>query len=273
MADSTPLAGVMFIGAHPDDETIMVGGALALLARRGVPTHVVCATDGRGGEGGGIAEAATPAGRAAVRLDELRCACDALGVSRLHLLGYEDPIMVETGDDVELFGFEADEAELVEQIAALVRATGVEVLVTHGTDGEYGHPAHKQVHAAVRRAVRDHLPDRRLYTVAAYVPGLDDRLLNASDPAHLVLDITPWVEAKHDAMLCHRTQHALFMRRRKLRTVREALRYTETFRRQWPEWPEWPEWPDSDHAPDDPFAALLIAAGATRPAPPDAGPA
>lgn len=249
-----PLTGVIFIGAHPDDETVMAGGMLALLSARGVPVHVVCATDGRGGEAGDIAEADTPDKLAQVRLDELRCAVDALGVATLTLLGYEDPVM---GPGEELFGFAADAATLDRQIADAIRQSSASVVLTHGSDGEYGHPAHKQVHAAVLRAVRDHALAVSVYGIAARVPEHDDRLWNASDPAHIALDITPWAEAKHAAILCHRTQHALFKRRRKLRTVREALRTTESVHRFIPA-------SDDGHMPDDALTALLLDAGGWR---------
>lgn len=255
MSSSPPLRGVLFVGAHPDDETIMAGGTLALLHAQRVPTHVLCITDGRGGESGTVAEAATPDARAAVRERELRCAVAALGVDSLTLLGYEDPVM---GPGDELYGFAADDDTLVMQIANVIRRTGADVVLTHGTDGEYGHPAHVQVHAATLRAVRDQTPDVIAYGIGARVPTIDDRLWNQSDPAHLALDITPWAEAKLAAMVCHRTQHELFKRRRKLTDVREALRPVEAFHRHWPGVP-------AGAAPDDALAALLRAAGAWIP--------
>jgi len=252
--------GVLFVGAHPDDETVMAGGALAMLAARGIPTHVICVTDGRGGEAGGVPEAEDPARRAEVRARELACAAAALGVTKVIAFGYEDPLM---GPDDALYGFAAEEGALARQIADAARGITppVDVILTHGTDGEYGHPAHRQVHRAVRRAVRELLPDVLLYTISAQIPGDEDRLWNRSDPAHFALDITPWAEAKIAAMECHRTQHALFMRRRQLTRVRDALRPIESFRRQWP--------PVAGGAPDDAFADLLRAAGAWDPfAPP-----
>lgn len=249
------LRGVIFFGAHPDDETIMAGGTLAMLHARGVPVYVVCATDGRGGESGGVAEASTPEALAAVRLEELRCATAALGVDGLTWLGYEDPVM---GPDEELFGFAAHEATLVAQVAAHILEKDVSLVLSHGSDGEYGHPAHVQMHRAVARAVREQVPDVLFYSVGALVPGIEDRLWNTSDPAHLGLDITPWIEAKHAAMLCHRTQHALFKRRRELATVREAVRTVESFHRHWPP-------VDGLAMPDDAFAALMRSAGAWQP--------
>lgn len=255
MSKFDDLCDVMFIGAHPDDETVMVGGTLAMLNSNGVATHVVCATDGRGGEAGDVPGTGTPATLARVREAELRCAIKALGVTSLALLGYEDPLI---GPDEAVYPFPADEKVLVSQITAQIQNVGAEVVLTHGSNGEYGHPAHVQVHHAVLRAVREFAPDVVVYSVAALVPTIEDRLWNQDDPAHLILDITPWFETKHDALNCHRTQHTLFKRRRNLQTVREAVRTVEAFHRHWPAVPE-------GAVPEDAFSALLLKTGAQRP--------
>jgi len=248
------LRRVVFFGAHPDDETVMAGGTLALLAAQGVKTHVVCATDGRGGEWGAVAEASTPEALARVRGDELRCAAEALGLDSLTLLGYEDPVI---GPEEALYGFAVEDEALIAQVGGLIRQIGPEVVLSHGSDGEYGHPAHVQVYRAVRQAIVTLAPGVVHYGVSARVEGVEDRLWNRSDPAHLVLDITPWIASKHAAMRCHRTQHALFVRRRRLATVEEATRPLEAFHRFWP--------PVADgETPDDAFARLLLAAGARR---------
>ncbi len=255
------LRGVLYIGAHPDDETIMAGGMLAMLHARGVPTFIICVTDGRGGESGGISEAEeSREALARIRGEEFRCAAAALGVAGATgstsatgaiLLNYEDPVI---GPGEELYGFTVDEETLIQQIVQQITERGVDVVLTHGSDGEYGHPAHIQVHRAVKRAVCEYVPHVLLYSTSAQIPGVEDRIMNASDPAHFVLDITPWSEAKLEAMLCHRTQHALFKRRRKLATVREAIRFTESVHRHWPPLKH-------GETPDDPFAALLLAEG------------
>lgn len=256
MTPSHTLQGVLFVGAHPDDETILAGGTLSLLHEQDIPTHVLCVTDGRGGEAGGVPDASdSPQALARVREQELRCAVQALRVNTLTLLGYEDPVV---GPGEELYGFAADESRLVAQITDVIRSSGANVVLSHGTDGEYGHPAHIQVHQAVRRAVCEMAPHCLFYSTGAYMPTVEDRLWNKSDPAHIVLDITPWSRAKLAAMVCHRTQHELFRRRRKLQTVHEALRTLESFHRHWPSLAP-------GIAPDDDFVLLLLAAGAWRP--------
>ncbi len=255
MSDLHELCDVMFVGAHPDDETVMAGGVLALLHQNGVATHVVCATDGRGGEAGGVPGIDSPETLARIREAELRCAVKALGTTSLVLLGYEDPVI---GPGETLYRFHADDDVLARQIADQIRREGAEVVLTHGSNGEYGHPAHVQVHQAVLRAVRDFVPEVVVYGIAARVPAIEDRLWNQDDPADLALDITPWLETKHDAIQCHRTQHELFKRRRALTSVRDAVRTVESFHRHWPPAP-------AGRVPDDSFAALLLKLGAFQP--------
>jgi hypothetical protein len=59
-------------------------------------------------------------------------------------------------------------------------------------------------------------------------------------------------------MDCHRTQHALFVRRRKLPQVRDAMRTTEAVRRLYPPI-------EGGELPDDDFARLLHGVGAWTP--------
>lgn len=249
------LPPVMAIFAHPDDETVLAGGIIALLSQQGIPVHVVCATRGEGGERG-EPPLASQAELGMVREGELRCAVRALGAS-LTVMDYVDPVI---GPDDVLSPFQADFDTLARQFAALIRSHGAGIVLTHGSDGEYGHPAHQLVHRAVLHGVRHMLPGVTVYTVAALVPDIPDRLWNESDPAHYVLDIRPWSAQKIAAMECHRTQHALFKRRRKLETVADALRSVESVRRAWPESPA----PDAP-PPDDAFGRFLRSAGAWRP--------
>ena len=78
------------------------------------------------------------------------------------------------------------------------------------------------------------------------------RLANADDPADLIVEVTAVLDRKEAAALCHRTQNALFVRRRSQQagrplTVREVLLTREALRRHWPATPR----------PDDPLPALI----------------
>jgi len=79
-----------------------------------------------------------------------------------------------------------------------------------------------------------------LYTIAAnYSAHPYPRLANQDDQADLVIDLEPVLVVKSKAALCHRTQHALFVRRRSRAagrelTVEEVVMKQESIRRAYP---------------------------------------
>jgi LmbE family N-acetylglucosaminyl deacetylase len=234
---------VLAFFAHPDDETMLAGGALALLAENGAQVHYLSATRGEGGETGepplcSIDELGQ------VREDELVCAVGVLGGRSLTFLGYTDPRM---GEDEQLYPYTEDVTFLAGQVAASIRQFKIDVVISHGSNGEYGHPAHMISHQAALAAVMsfdDRTPS--LYTVAAnYSAYPYPRLANEADQADLVVDISPVVEKKINAALCHRTQHALFVRwtsreAGREMTVPEVVMKQESFHRAYPDGPEDP---------------------------------
>jgi len=202
--------------AHPDDETVFAGGALALLSQQGAQVHFLCATRGEGGEAG-EPPLCTLEELGEVREQELLCAVQTLGGRSLTFLGYTDP---RVGPQEELYPYTQDLTFLAGQVAATIRQFQIEAVLTHGSRGEYGHPAHLLTHRASRLAVESlgaggtGSISPLLYTVSAsFAEHPRPRLVNPDDPADLVLDIAPAVELKIKALLCHRTQHALFVRR------------------------------------------------------------
>lgn len=197
--------------AHPDDETMLAGGCLALLNHSGAAVHYLCATRGEGGEVGEPA-ICNPDELGEVREKEMVCAVQALGGRSLTFLGYTDP---RVGPEEELYAYTDNLTMLSGQVAASIRQFQPEVVITHGSNGEYGHPAHVITHQAAAIAVRSFGEDAPLlYTAAAmFDRHPKPRLANEDDPAHLVLDITPALARKEQAAMCHRTQHALFVRR------------------------------------------------------------
>src|SRR5262245_41918465 len=80
--------------AHPDDESLGVGGTLAKYASEGVETFLVTATRGEGGRYRGHARDdgrhPGPEALGKIRESELRAAASALGVRELSLLDYRD---------------------------------------------------------------------------------------------------------------------------------------------------------------------------------------
>lgn len=206
---------ILVFFAHPDDETMLAGGVLALLARAGAQVHYLSATRGEGGEVG-EPPLTSPERLGEVREAELVCAVRALGGKSLTFLDYVDP---RVGPEETLYAYEADLTMLSGQVAATLRQFDIDVILTHGVNGEYGHPAHVLTHTAARVAVEARRQEKSgkdlfFYTVGASFPEHPrPRLTNADNPAHLIVDISSALAEKTRAALCHRTQHALFVRR------------------------------------------------------------
>jgi LmbE family N-acetylglucosaminyl deacetylase len=227
--------------AHPDDETILCGGTLALLAHRGVAVHVVCLTRGEGGELG-EPPLTSRAELGEMREQELVNAVGKLRGKSLTFLGYVDP---EVGPDNALAAPVHEPVILSGQIVNCIKQFQPDVLLTHGSNGEYGHPAHLLLHQMAKAAVAALIEEKyervpAFYTFAAHFENHPyPRLANADDAADWVLDVTPALDQKEAAALCHATQTALFVRRRSQQagrplTVREILLTQEACRRHWP---------------------------------------
>lgn len=199
--------------AHPDDETMLCGGTLALLARAGANVHCLSATRGEGGEAG-EPPLCSREDLGALRVRELTCAVQALGGSSLTFLDYVDPTV---GPENTLYAYAPDTEGPARAAADLIRRKSIDAVITHGSNGEYGHPAHLLTHQAARRAVElaaQTGPVPALYTSNACFEGHPKpRLANKDDPADWVIDISAVLEQKTAAAMCHATQHALFVRR------------------------------------------------------------
>ena len=165
-----PPRGLLAIFAHPDDESFGVGGVLALAAARGVPTNLVCATDGDLGGEAGARELDRELRRA-----ELREAMAALGVPEPIFLGYGDSGMENWPRPVECFAT-ADAEEVVGRLETIIADLRPAVVLTFDPGGIYGHPDHVTASArateAYRRAARRPGGPRVLYHQAIPRSGL-----------------------------------------------------------------------------------------------------
>jgi len=140
--------GLLAIFAHPDDETFGAGGTMALAAAAGVPTWIVCATDGdQGGEDG--ARELDPE----LRRGELRCAMSALGVAAPVFLGYGDSGMEGWAKPAGCLTLAAEE-EVVERLVAVIRDLRPATILTFDPGGIYGHPDHVTISARATEAFR-----------------------------------------------------------------------------------------------------------------------
>ncbi|MBI5946332.1 MAG: PIG-L family deacetylase [Chloroflexi bacterium] len=122
---------LLAVFAHPDDESMGMGGTLAKYSAEGVDTHLVCASRGERGWFGPEDEHPGFEILGQIRSAELQNAVNTLGMKSLSFLGYVD-------GDVD----KANHAEAISRIATHIRRIRPQVVVTFPPDGNYGHPDH-----------------------------------------------------------------------------------------------------------------------------------
>ena len=211
-----PLERVLFVHAHPDDESITTGGTIAILVERGSQVTVVTCTRGELGEvipvdllglqgdGPRLSE---------VRTEELAAAMAALGVVDHRFLGDPGARWVEReprrytdsgmrwGPDgagpTESLSEDAfcaaDFGEVAADLATVIDRVKPDAVVSYDSNGGYGHPDHVRAHTAARHAAE-------VMGVPFWVIDTD-----AASSA-LRVDISTVLDRKTAALAAHRTQ-------------------------------------------------------------------
>lgn len=207
---------MLFVHAHPDDESITTGGTIAMLVERGSQVTVVTCTRGELGEVIPVdlpgLEGDGPA-LAEVRTAELAAAMAALGVVDHRFLGEPGARWVEReprrytdsgmrwGPDgagpTESLSEDAfcaaDFGEVAADLATVIDAVKPGAVISYDSNGGYGHPDHVRAHAAARHAAE-------VMGVPFWVVDPD-----AAGSA-LRVDITTVLDRKTAALAAHRTQ-------------------------------------------------------------------
>jgi N-acetyl-1-D-myo-inositol-2-amino-2-deoxy-alpha-D-glucopyranoside deacetylase len=152
---------LLFVHAHPDDETIATGATIAHYAARGAQVRVVTCTLGEEGEVIGerwaqlaVREADQLGG---YRIGELTAALRALGIDEPIFLGgagrWRDSGMEGTPPRHRQRFIDADPDEAVGALVAIIRELRPHVVVTYDPKGGYGHPDHIHTHEVTMAAV------------------------------------------------------------------------------------------------------------------------
>ena len=170
MMPSQETPRLLFVHAHPDDETLTTGGTIAHYVANGADVHVVTCTLGEEGEviGERYAHLAVDAADqlGGYRISELTSALNALGIDEPIFLGgpgrWRDSGMEGTPPRHWQRFVDADMGEAVGELVAIIRQLRPHVVVTYDPQGGYGHPDHVQTHrvttAAVAAAGSEQLP-------------------------------------------------------------------------------------------------------------------
>ncbi|MBO0982917.1 PIG-L family deacetylase [Rathayibacter sp. SD072] len=221
--DASPVGAderIVAVHAHPDDESITMGGTLAHLVAQGASVTVVTATRGECGEviPEDLASLEGSEDLASHRTTELVVALTALGVADHRFLGaegararglsprvYRDSGMQwgpgrvpEPLEPVHPAALTAgSEEEQIADLIAVLQQTRAEVVLSYDAGGGYGHPDHVRT-AAIARQAAELLGLRFLAVLPEDAPPA---------PGDVVLELSAddW-ERKRAALEAHGTQ-------------------------------------------------------------------
>ncbi|NGQ94606.1 PIG-L family deacetylase [Brevibacillus sp. SYP-B805] len=197
------LKRILFVFAHPDDESFTSGVTIAKYAREGeTEISLLCATRGQAGKAGDP-PLCSPAELPQFRERELYAACGILGIKNVELLDYEDKRLQEVPT-----------GELVGQIQAAIRRYRPQIVITFPPHGISGHPDHRTISAATGLAVTQLAPDespvRKLYhvTLPSTAPFANRHVHTDPEESITTIITAPgYVPIAAEALLAHRTQH------------------------------------------------------------------
>ncbi|MEY4531250.1 MAG: hypothetical protein RLZZ156_1971 [Deinococcota bacterium] len=208
---------LLVVIAHPDDESFCCGGSLALLARQGVRTHVLCLTKGEAGT-------VPPSILGNKRVSELRQlelirACQILGTQPPRFLEYHDSgfrkpsALANRLVDANIFA-------VAREVRSVIDQTKPDAILTFDPRGYYGHPDHIATHRIVSAAFFSSAsltkPPKQLFYIMpsramlerfnqAGFGNFDIDEYALPDPI-LTLDTSLVIEQKRAAILAHQSQ-------------------------------------------------------------------
>ena len=222
-------ARALAVYAHPDDPEVSCGATLARWARAGSEVHVlVCAR----GEKGSTDPATDPDDLARRRVEEMAAAGAVLGLAGREQLPLAD------GD------LENTPALRVEIVAAIRRVRPDVVVCPDPTavffgDTYFNHPDHRSTGWATLDSVSPAAANPHYFPTAGPPHRVASVLLSGTLEPNLWVDAGPTLDAKVEAVLCHRSQleeegewFGAVLRQRAEDGGRLAgVRYAEGFRR------------------------------------------
>ncbi|MCL5432954.1 MAG: PIG-L family deacetylase [Patescibacteria group bacterium] len=202
---------VIFVFAHPDDESFSSGGTIAYLTQNNVSVKLITATKGETGQVGDP-PVTTKRKLGELREKELRNAAKVLGISQIYFLGFIDGTLHKIKPEV-----------IAKKVLSILKREKPDIVVTFNEEGGSKHPDHIQIHKSATIAFSDYLKKAnkhvRLYystnpkslvkkfdeiglsyNIYGKILGTDDGLITTP------IDIKSTLNKKINALKCHMTQ-------------------------------------------------------------------
>ncbi len=274
MKSETDLQGkrLLISFAHPDDELFGLGGAIAYYVERGVDIYLICSTNG---DVGTVDEEHLNGYHSIgeLRLHELHCAADTLGIKEVIAFGYCDSGMMGTADNNNpACLWQADDDVVVGRIVREIRRVRPQVVITFDAYGGYGHPDHIYMHRTTTRAfhaagdpaqypeqgLQPYQPAKLYYTAFPRLPlktmvwtarlrGEDPRhmgknkdldlqaALDHTMPTYARLNVGDYQQAWDAAAGCHSSQQNIRQTHSVFDKLQRYIFRHQDFTRSWPE--------------------------------------
>lgn len=204
---------ILFILAHPDDESFVPSGTIARYSREGVKIVHICATRGEGGRYINQKQALPPDELKMIRCRELESACRILGVAEHFMLDYPDGHLSEI-----------DSTEPVRRLVAFIRREQPDVIITFDKTGITRHTDHTTIHNWATQAF--HVVNDPSYEAFGETPYQPKKLYYLTVPSHhlvsisnshlmerysdrkitTVINVKDFMNLKQKAIECHQSQ-------------------------------------------------------------------
>ncbi|MGO4543559.1 PIG-L family deacetylase [Paenibacillus sp. 2TAB23] len=185
---------ILAVFAHPDDESFICGGTLAKYADLGAEITLVSATRGEMGRRMGNPPYVNRETMPDIRENELRKACEELGIQQLIFLDIRDKM-------VEFY----DSERLTARIGELMDANKPDVVLTfHETLG--GHPDHCAIGKATSEAFRRTQQKGSLFYISFGDAMKTPELFGYTKQDIIRIDVRENLPAKLAAFRAHRCQ-------------------------------------------------------------------
>lgn len=229
---------LIVVYAHPDDESFGSGGLIAKYADEGVQVDYICATDGDMGTPDD-AVAGETASLAEIRLRELDCAKQVLGIHEIIRLQYLDSGMLgdpsNEAEECLWYQWQNHPDDVVQRLAEIFRTIQPHVVITFNRHGGYGHPDHIAISQATTQAFHlaktdtptlqklyyASIPAEKFYGIYLWslrLRGKDVRRMGLNqdvdlqsvqdnlEPTHTLIDVSNYTEQWDKASYCHVSQ-------------------------------------------------------------------
>ncbi len=200
---------ILGVFAHPDDESIVIGGTLARAAHEGHDTYLICATRGESSTAFDE-EYVSFEDLAEVREKEFLNASRILDVKETYFLDYIDGNLSEVNTN-----------EAVVKLISLIDKIKPDVILTFEPNGISYHKDHMTVHTWTMEAIQelgaDSCPERIYWaTVSKNMKSYKNRQIIGHDYDTITtkVNIDDYRSKKSEAIKAHRTQYPSFEKNR-----------------------------------------------------------